>query len=226
MPTAKVTWCYKFSDYGWTENLWHPYSSSLNEVIPDAQAYALARMKLMGQGVSLPAIRISDDAVYRDSIYAPTSYITGTAADGTYLAQGGNLTQVKPVQPGEPPASIFECVQVRMEGTSLYRREMMLRGLPQYVMTNPPGPSFVAPFLSFFTTWANLVMSTWTFRCKSRSGASVLNPVTVVTIGPPASVTVPGAGYAVGDRIQLLGFRGINGVRGKYYVTANAAGVL
>jgi hypothetical protein len=226
VPTAKATWFYEFSDYGWSESLWRPYSTSLSEVIPTAEAYASSRMKLMGNGVALPAIRVSDDAVYRDSIYSLNSYITGAAADGVFLAQGGNLQTVKGALPAQVPASIFECVQTRMEGTSLYRREMMVRGLPQPVMTNPPGPLFQGAFLEQWNAWVALVMRDWSFRCKSRADASALKTVTTVTIGPPSTVTVPGAGYAVGDRIQLLGFRNVNGIRGKYYVESNVGGVL
>jgi hypothetical protein len=224
--TAKVTWFYEFSDYGWTESLWKAYNSSLTELFAPAEMYASLRMAINGLGVAMPAIRISDDLVYRDSIYDPNSYITGELSDGQFLAQGGNLRPVKGALPAQPPASIFEAVQTRMEGGALYRREMMVRGLPQTVMTNPPGPSFQGAFLQAWNAWTAHVIATWAFRTKSRSGNNALFPVQQVIVGPPAEVIAVGTPVAVGDYVQLLGFRNISGVRGKYLVTSVAGNVI
>jgi hypothetical protein len=228
VPTAKVTWFYQYGDYGWTESLWQPYATDLAETFPAAELYASTRMALNGSGIVLTAIRASDDAVFRDSKYDPKSYVVTGGEGPTYIPQQNSLAGVKPStgNPNEPPANPYDAIQIRMEGGSLYRREMMLRGAPQSIMTSPPGPMIQGSYAQAFLRWTNTVQANWTFRAKSRAGANALMPVTNVTIGPPSTVTVPGNGYVAGDYIQLIGFRGLASIRGKYTVVSNAAGVL
>lgn len=230
MPTAKITWFYQFNDYGWSESLWAPYTADLAEMFPNAQAYASARASLNGSGVAITAIRVSDDAVYRDSKYAPNSYYTLGNGLPAYLPSGGNapVIGIPPVGGGAlvTPANPYDAIQIRMEGGSLYRREMMFRGAPENIMTSPPGPILEGAYSIAFKAWAQSVITNYTFRCKSRNPPYNLQPVTAVVIGPPATITVANNTLAAGNYIQLVGFRGFNAIRGRYTVVAVAGNVV
>lgn len=226
MPTAKITWFYQFNDFGWSESLWQSYNADLSEAFTNANAYAFARAGLNGSGVAITAIRVSDDGVYRDSKYSPNSYYTAGAGIPAYTPQGGGgvVIGVPPVGGGAlvSPANPYDAIQIRMEGGSLYRREMMFRGAPAQIMTSPPGPVLEGAYSIAFRAWATYCQVFYSFRCKNRNAPYNLQPVALVSIGPPGTITVPGNTLAVGNYVQLVGFRGFNGIRGRYYVTAIA----
>ena len=229
MPTAKVTFFYEYGTYGWSESLWHPYTSDLIECSTDAEAYGQARMKISGSGVYLQAIRFSDDIVYRDSKYDPKSYFASNPGQPNPSSPNEGAVVIVAPPAGldpQPVANPYDAVQVRMEGGSLYRREMMVRGLPQNIMSPNFGPVIQGVYAQAFTAWSNLFKTTWQFRAKNRSGGNSLVPVVgvVPAVGNlPAGVLCANPTVAAGNYVQLLGFRNYQGVRGKYYVQSVAA---
>jgi hypothetical protein len=228
---AKCTFFFEFSDYGWTESYWYNYGGSdLNLALPIAQNLAKKRMALNGLGVSMPAIRVSDDQVYRDSLYSSTSYITASDISQVpgNVAQGGALTLVKPIL-NAPPQDCYDSIEIRMEGGASYRRYMYLRGAPNSVFTNPPGPNFPPEYIAGFSTWASALEASWLFRVQNKDGNFAQLPIVQV---------IPGAGgadgsinmgvipaWANGNLIRVGGFRGYAGIRGKYRIS-NAAGAV
>lgn len=228
MPMAKVTFFYEYGSYGWSESLWHTYTSDLIECSTDAEAYGAARAKISGAGVYLAAMRFSDDIIYRDSKFDPQSFYTANPGVPGPTSPVPNAVQVVGQVGGEstPPANPYDAVQIRMEGGSLYRREMMVRGLPQSIMSVNFGPVIQGVYAQAFTAWTNLFLRNWLFRAKDRAGNHALNPVVGIVApagGLPGGAIVPNVVVAVGNQVQLLGFRGLRGIRGRYYVQSIAA---
>lgn len=223
MPTAKVTFEYTWQKTSWSESLWHPYTTDLAEVFPDAEAYGAARTALNGAGVYLQAIRVSDDIIFRDSKYDPKSYWTSALnATPPSTPVAGAVVQVQPLAGvGSYLGNPYDAVQVRMEGGSLYRREMMVRGLPSAIMSPFNGPVLQGQYAAGWNTWTQLLINTWLFRCKNRSDNFALKPV-VGIVAPagmlPGGVITANPVVAAGNYVQLVGFRGLGLVRGKYYV--------
>jgi hypothetical protein len=229
---AKVTFFFEFSDYGWTESYWYNYGGeNLALAVPIAENLAKKRMALNGIGVSLPEIRVSDDLVYRDSLYSLNSYITASDASQVpgNVAQAGNLTLVKPADP-VPPQDIYDAIQVRMEGTQTYRRIMYLRGGPNDIYTNPPGPVFTPAYSNAFSTWVSALEASWAFRVQNKAGIYQQLPIVQVIPGAggaPGSINLGVApAWGVGFLVRVGGFRGYAGIRGKYRVASLAGNVV
>jgi hypothetical protein len=223
MPTAKITWEYQVGEDGWSESLWAPYTSALTELFDLARSYIIARLTWGAVGVYVPYIRVSDDINYRDSQIVPERYTTDPDKPAGWYYE-------KVQDPTQTPAQLFVALNVRMESGPNYRRNQMCRGIDNQVAGSILGPVQPPVWKGAFDAWAAIVKASFLFRAKNQAGNNARIPVLQV-IPPLAPAVVGGvvlsqtnADIKQGAYVQLIGFRGLSNIRGKYYVQSVNAG--
>jgi hypothetical protein len=104
---------------GWTET-WYSPAVDYSVLLSQAMDYVKVRKELLGIGATIIAVRVSDDTVFRDAL---TRAVQGKDGFGnTYVNAGPD--DHDPVQ-----VSLL----CRIEAGPLYRRSLMLSGLPDSV---------------------------------------------------------------------------------------------
>src|SRR6516164_123454 len=188
MPNYKLTTFFNLSDEeaGWTE-VWYFAGLSIDMALTGADAYARARNPLLGANAGIIGVRVSDEAFFGDSF-------------------------VKVYQTGDLPgpdstincAPAFNCVDVRCEAGSLYRRTLFVRGLPNYfVDTHTPGPQGNWP-ISFATWSAAAIAVPVCLRVLDPKGPAAYTQIaSYAPSGADIIVSSPGHGLIAGDRVKL-----------------------
>lgn len=197
----KGEFIFKCQEQGWSET-WYHQEDSTQAAYSNMRAVAQARADCTGQHVILQAIRVSDEAIIGDSFL--------WQADWTTSIPGKSLNNL--------PADLSETAWLaRVEATSLYRRSLWLRGLPDaYTRRDTAGQMLFDP--NFKPAFDNLKIAMFdnNFRLKVLSKNKVTNLSGNVTgiapVNPPANtlwdLTVGTAGYQQGDEVRIRGGKG------------------
>jgi hypothetical protein len=203
----RATFLMEHGKISWSETHWHTVPDSgigLDLVLGDAVSLGHLRCGLFGTDLTpdgtpkMPAIRVSFDDTFRDSLLS-----TATAGNELADAKGEGAA---------PPEVPWSVILLRLESSSLYRKNLYLSGVPQLTIIDPPGPQMVAPFQKAFNAWKKELLSgRWGFKVRSKDPAiSPENPVLFVTSAgtPPELVIAPiPPGTVVGDQLIIRGGR-------------------
>jgi hypothetical protein len=194
MPDYKVSLFFTMGRQGWSE---HYYQTGNDPVSVRALALNLvkARGGMLTASTRIPYVRVSDEAIAGDARVTTNpafSPIVGAVPIIGDLAWTGML--------------------VRMEATDIYRRSMILRGIPDNVAdaSNPDGP-LVGDLLERFNVYRDrLKNDTWQMRATNRGVGFERKRVISVSfsnVTHALTLTVNAHGYAQGDQIRLSNFR-------------------
>jgi hypothetical protein len=198
---------------GWSETHYLVSTQSLTAALPLAVTMAEARSMMLGDGILVKYIRVSDANVKGDSqvtpglppasknpIYYNKALSTGDVVEGS----GRTLTGISDVP--------YTALNIRMEMSTTSRKTLYLRGLPDNLDTD--GQLLTdATWLKAFNAWTKIMMSgTWGARVLNTDPvANPAKPITGITnvVGPPASITItcPNHGYTVGQSIRISGVK-------------------
>lgn len=229
--TAKATLFFEDHKYGWSESYFQDGIDNLGVIYGDAIALAEQRATLNGAGVLMPYIRVSNEAIKRDSLVQQINLFT--IGPGTQeIPAGANVVKTAFATSGSTkPDRPYSAVLLRFEAGSLYHRLMYMRGIPDDLITDPVGPANNQGWAKSFLDWRALFearLSRWKIKVLSKEDANVFKKVTRLqrpTDGVSVIVTVPGHGYANSDRVRLEGLppqaRAFNGVWRVFEVTAD-----
>lgn len=178
MATTKgrATFFFRFKDQGWTET-YARNSASLSGLLGLGMSLGIARKQLLGRGASWIGLRVSDDAVLRDS---RTFVPDGTNAVSSYYSGGATLDQAE---------NAWEAIKIRMEtNDDRYRSIKHLRGFPEGV-ANPATPSGISTayhdWTPLYLAWLTALQGGWGFFAKTAAG-----PPPVYTLQPITSVVL------------------------------------
>jgi hypothetical protein len=174
MPNFKITYMFDgHPNTGWSEIM---YLAGLDYTAArtKAEQLAISRMKLSGAGTSLVNVRISDDAITGDAV------VTGPIAAETF-----KKTELADVA--------WTSAQVRMDSGSLYRRTLMVRGLPDFVWDgNPAAGELQDEWQKEFNKYAAKVQQL-SFSIKAKAKGNDEPTLAIKTITQNAT----GTGYIV-----------------------------
>ena len=214
--------------FGWTESHYRVAGGDLQSELVNLQALAALRVRLLGGGVLMPYLRVSDDDVYRDSqvadgplpvpitINIPALNLPGEIAAGQPLFIYNTALQDEATANNGQASDVlcdmpWSGVMVRMEAAAPYtqRRSLLIRGCPDYVIQSRTQRPLVGRWTQALTRYTNLLISgKWGF-----SGVAVAAPFNVL---PLASInvaaaqpvfTVQGQPFPGNGRIRIRGTR-------------------
>jgi hypothetical protein len=227
---------------GWSEGVICVGATALPAALTSLVNLAIARVNLLGMGVTCDYLRVSDTTVWRDSQVVdgptpnplPPALVTQFAVyepEPIYNSQlATGLSAVGP-QAGQGLSSDFPSAGflLRLEGGTSYtqRRSYIIRGNPDYAQAvdflSPKG----AAYQNSFNTFVNLLISGPYGFLPLASVAGL--QVTAVSAAPPWTITVPGIAATLGSQIRIRGAKVVSGttpLNGLWTVQNNAGGVL
>lgn len=199
---------------GWSETHYSVSGQDLPTVLKDAQDMAKARVMMLGAGISLDYIRVSDQQVRGDSLVAlgippsqqnPIAYNKALIVEATVVGEGGRT-----VSPTSDYS--FTALLCRMEMGVSQRKSLYLRGIPDS-LDQDGGVITDSVFLDAFNSWVDLMKSgKWGARVLNKDlTANPIFPITSVTnnAGPPQQVTITAAGsnFQTGQSVRISGIK-------------------
>lgn len=110
MATFKINLFFSLGKAGWSET-WYTRRANIDVALRDARGLAQARAALLASDVNFDSVRVSDEAIFGDSDVIPNP--TSTRFNGS--------------TPSDEPYNAALC---RIQATSVYRRQLYLRGVP------------------------------------------------------------------------------------------------
>ncbi len=211
MPDFKVNYFFEGRlNTGWSETL---YTTATDYTTALGRATQLAdfRGALSGKDITLFDIRVSDDSIIGDSL---------TSGPRT----------IEPVVKTKDADVSWTAAQIRMLSGSLYRRTLMLRGVPDflYSLENDDVP-FQGQWTKAFERYRNkLVQLQFSIKAKARTGPGAALKIGTITVGvgnPPNYLvtTFLAHGLVPGDQVflynlkeapQLAGLQTVAGLSG------------
>lgn len=206
---AQMRWTYMFASdrgYGWSET----YFTNLpnhDTTLAAARAVLPARVNLLAGQSRCVFIRVSDDAIKRDSKVFPVP--AGDQRSKMRYTGGDDIANT--------------CLVCRIESGVLKRRTLFLRGIPDDIVVNggeyQPVPAFTGSLITFTDALKNAQVGV-----RSRGDfAAPVNIVNVGTVGPTGLVTITtqaAHGFALNDVVNIRGLKGAGQVRGLQQVVA------
>jgi hypothetical protein len=155
MPNFAIDFVLQIGDRGASER-WYQSTASYDTAMADALVVAQARSLLLGNGAALQAVRVSDQAVLRDSVRAFNT--------ATFPKAGASLIR-------DTPGHAWY-VQANINGR--YKRQVMLRGIPddwiRYDVDNNFAPVLVSAFLTALQGYeAALKLKGYAIRCHDQT---------------------------------------------------------
>jgi hypothetical protein len=155
MAFGKVTWSYYdpgFGD-GWTDTLYSG-QTDMSLLIANAQALAAVRWPLMGTGQKISYIRaaiVNPGAIGGGSqlIYCGNQYV-----------KNGPFSPPKPGDSDDNPDNPWQVILLNcLSATPGKTKRMYMRGVPDRIEVNPPGPLVIddANYLAFYNAWVSVV---------------------------------------------------------------------
>jgi hypothetical protein len=199
MSQFRTTWFFKLNNYGWTENFHHT-SQVVNTVELRCETLAPFRKALLGSNAQLVGVRISDDEVFRDSVFLQNPPFFGP---GTY--------------PGTcDPA--FSSLLTRWDASAVTRKNLYLRGIPDDLV--------IAGQFDNDPTWAprwtayrqQVVALGFGIRRLLRT-ANPLIPISLIDTLGKVSSTVP-HNFVIGNRVHFTGVKANPKVPTNMFVSA------
>jgi hypothetical protein len=211
--------------FGWTETLFDSPGSYTSTLQKADTVWRPARLGVLSNLFSLRQIRVSDEAINRDSLVKSYTAIQGLGliAQGTDTNQGGG--DWGPASPQAFPAP--NALLVRLEATAAFRRMFLMRGMPVAafggdVVFNPNG-TFTGNFIALATAlngqWflKNLVP---TGGPQQASALTVSASQLAMTLTFPSATGLAPAGWAPNGILKLSLFRNAAFVNGLWKIFA------
>lgn len=214
-------------DLGWSEEHYHVTAADLAVAKTDALVLATRRAYLLGIGVLLQSINVSDVTVWRDSDFA----FPATPRDVDGLPVYNPSFRSKETWKAD---FAYSSLLTRLEslGSPLYRRSHWISGNPDeaqgILVRDPTG---VAAWNTAWTAYRNLlappggVGGKWGFRVKSRDPTTTFEtPIDHITddSGILAFNSLP-AGFAEGRLVVVRNVRGLTPrIAGTYQIVTRA----
>lgn len=201
---------------GWSESHFHVTAANLDEARADLAALATLRVNLLGAGVLLQSLRVSDVSVWRDSRIGFSRPAVDTPEGPIY-----NRAFAVPGSPGhyyEADFGYASCL-VRLETISapLYRRSMWLSGNPDEAQRI--GARTPAAFPAWNAAWGTFrdVLAPadgtgkWGMRFRRRDQAAVEETNITDIDGGSGALTVAGlpGGFDPGMQVVVRNVRGL-----------------
>jgi hypothetical protein len=211
MPNFKCSIFLHSDINGWSEN-WYFSGTDYSSAMVALQSLADLRQALCGTGVSLDYLRVSDEAIQRDSyVVAPrTVTVPDTSASG-----GGSFGPKQVVVTWgsiDPPSS---GVHVRIEATAQYHGSHTVRGVPDDLIVWPSGPSNLPGWDKAYGKWRSALIGSFSLRVRKQTGANAPLPITQMIPEGAVGTTparwlfaVPGLGVKEGTKVRVLKLRG------------------
>lgn len=223
MSVFKVTFAFNSGITGWSEN-YYTEAGTPNAAIGVSRALAIVRIKLCGEGVNLPHIRVSELSVRGDSIIDQQPGFT------TVTGGFGSLIQVKPASLALPADVSWTAVLVSFTKANYVIGRVYMRGVADEFFTNDrvfaPTQAWKKAFADYAAELANPAEG-WGFY---RSAPSVPGNTFAIRGAAAAANTdivldvAPGFPAIAGDIVRVTGLKSNLGtLRGNFAVT-NVAG--
>jgi hypothetical protein len=221
MPNFNATYFFEGiqGGSGWTETFYF-VDADISTALTDARAYVRPRLNILTADFALTEVRVSDLSVLRDSLVQsyPLASAVGALAGAPPPGDWGAADTLQPAWNG---------LLIRLEGTSLHRRSLILRGIPGGITDSgghyTPTPGWNTAFLA----WKNFLLRAPAFSLRLVQRGLQIFP-TAVAIDPDArslTLTLAGlapAGWIPGANVICTRFQGASPVNG----TWNISGVI
>lgn len=190
---------FQAGDYHWSERLYQVQAKDMKQSLKDADALASERSKLLGQGASIKLVRVSNEQVRGDALHK--------FSDTWGSKQFAN-------DPTDVPWTGFMCILEGADG--LYRRPLVIRGLPDKLITEPDDAAGnAAPRNKALNAYiAYLVVNSWCIKAISKDPAKTQEKaIKDVTRGAAPdqflTLNVPGHGFVKGDVVYVSGIQSL-----------------
>jgi hypothetical protein len=181
---------------GWSETYYSATAATLPGALANLQRLAAARVNLLGAGVTLRYMRVSDDSVFRDVRSVPGILPLIGAHGPYYLGTFAN----------SPADFAYSCALVRCQGSSdFYNRSLFLSGIPDLDQDIEHPVPFTAAWLAQFLAFKSLLESgPYGFKVQNRDGAHAEIQITGLAAG--IFTTAANHGFNVNDQVRIRGF--------------------
>lgn len=218
MPLYKGTFFFKSGLYGWSESFYDT-KMSIAQALTHFGDLKTARLALLNRSSQLVALRVSDDAIFRDS-----QVITYAGADAQGTAGPADDT-------GQQP---YDALVYRCEGGPLQRRSYLVRGIPTGVVdatgVYAPSPFWLPLAAAFRGVLVNGFGNPDGFEFKhSTSTAELAVTALITTPGNNRAISIPVAAApaaVVNSVIRIKGVTTMNNANGLWRVRSIAGGQL
>jgi hypothetical protein len=209
MPLLRATFFFEDTNkHGWTETI-HSTAADLSTLLAAATRLSQKRRDLLGLTAGLTFIRVSDDAVKRDS------KINHIGFDDTKS------------RTSESSASDIAntCLVVRLDANPVVRRTLYMRGIPDAVCASAGRYIPTPEFRTKFDEWMALI-TTEGWACRTKDDLIPVYTISNVTFDPVTGLatittTAPHL-FTLTDPIEIKGVRGCTAVNGKWNIFALA----
>lgn len=204
--TLKVTWMFGQGQKGWTESLYLPDAALLTSTISTIDNLTAERAALLGNGVNIFNIRVSD---------VPADRLVTDLPLGTYTTGGnwgGDATSVAAVD-----ANL--ALELEFRGPNSMKRTY-LGGLPSRICASGPdrqdqyNPNGLQGWVAALNSYlAGINAGKWQARSqKGTQPVQAIGPPTLGTQSPPLiGISLPvSQNWTVGSKVLLSGWRRVN----------------
>jgi hypothetical protein len=184
---------------GWSESLYLSAYADHAEALVAAYGLANRRVAMLGGGVVLKNIRVSDMAILGDSQVFPGVNPNPQGIYNPALAALGAPDFTR----ADFPWSALEC---RIDATALYRRAYFLSGNSDGLQLDNEGkveePVWINAFLAWVTVLTNPA-NRWSFRVRDKTGGAVPFKPVLDFDDATKIFNVPAHGFVVGDIVSF-----------------------
>lgn len=229
MAAALVRYIFSYRDQGpgWTESWYGPSIPTKAQAYALIQSYLQARMPLNAAGIysnyQKASLLDGSGVSYKFRFNYYTTFGGAAPVDGSMNLIKG-VTPVTPILAANPSRP-YSTLMLTYTVAGASSKRIYLSGIPNGIITDPFGPTFVPgylPQLNAFTT----VLTTNNLGWNTRRGPGALVKYPIVQVGTGSTgISVAGTpGFAVNSVVQVGGFRGLKGYRGKFRVESSTGG--
>jgi hypothetical protein len=202
MPLIRMTMFFNMSgagshSAGWSETHYSITALTLPGALTNLVALAQLRVNLLGAGVTLRYLRVSDDLVDRD-VRAQAGLTPHVGAHGPYYL--GTWAS-------SPADFAYSAALVRLQGASdFYTRNLFLSGIPDLNQDIEHPSPFTAAWLQQFVDFRNALLSgRYGFKITVRGPANPDRQITGLAAG--VFTTSGNHGFNPNDPVRIRGFR-------------------
>lgn len=206
MPVApRATFFFKDGNYGWTET-YHSLKPDLTATMTAARALIPLRVACMGVSAHMPFVRVSDDLIKRDSMIFPVPPGDQFNKAGASIGTSPNV-----------------CLNVRLEATTIIRRNLSMRGIPANLLGFGGSLEMSADFLTSFRAYGQKLLSDdWAVKGADRliTKYDISNVVQDIANGDVTVTTFLPHGLDVNDPVTIRGLTGSKFLNGNWALFA------
>lgn len=189
---------------GWSETHYSFTAATLAGALTNLQILAGVRSLLLGAGVTLRYMRVSDDDIFRDS-RSQQGIMPNIGPDGPWYNPAFRL---------QPADFAYAAGYSRLQGNSdFYNRTLYLSGIPDVgqdiLHPNPTGAAWLMFYDAFRT---ELLSGKYGFKVQLVGGAAA--PVQISGLAAGVFTTAGAHGLAINDSVKIRGFLPKTGVAG------------